>query len=299
MLKKEKLSFTGHDTFHCRNFWLKKGYDFVTTGGKFNDEAVIELGVGRNMVSAMRYWLRCFGMTNEEDVIQDIAVKIFDDIEGGFDLYCEDKGTVFLLHYLLVTTRKASIYSIVFNQFRKERVEFTKEQLIDYLVNYCRLEEFTVQRSSLERDAEVFLHNYYRKPSTKNSIAEEMSGILQELDYVKFITRKDGKDIFKIESKERPDLPPSIVLFGIVQKLKNGSSISFQELLNDLDSVGSVFSLNAIGLMKKIEELLVKYPHDLVFTDDGGTRLLQFKKQFSDLEILSEYYDASESVSFG
>lgn len=24
-----KLTFSGHDTFHCRHLWLKKGYDFV------------------------------------------------------------------------------------------------------------------------------------------------------------------------------------------------------------------------------------------------------------------------------
>jgi Protein of unknown function (DUF4007) len=299
MSKKEKLSFTGHDTFHCRNFWLKKGYDFIKSGGKFNDEAVIELGVGRNMVSAVRYWLRCFGITDEDDTTLEIADTLF-DTEGGLDPYCEDKGTVYLLHYLLVTTRRASIYSLVFNQFRKERIEFSKEQLVEYLVNYCRLEDFTVQRSSLERDVDTFLHNYFHKPSLKNSITEEMSGILQELNLVEFVSRKEGKDTFKIESKERPDLPPSIVLFAIVRQLKNGLSISFQELLNGSDSVGSVFALNANGLMQKIEELLEIYPQDLVFTDDGGIRLLQFKKQFSELDILNNsYHYASESLAFG
>jgi hypothetical protein len=69
-MKKEKLSFTGHDSFHCRSFWLKKGYDFVKNGGQFNDNAVVELGVGRNMVNAVRYWMRCFGLTDENDKLQ-------------------------------------------------------------------------------------------------------------------------------------------------------------------------------------------------------------------------------------
>jgi hypothetical protein len=47
-----KLTFSGHDTFHCRQLWLKKGYDFVKNGNKFMDiEAVVLLGVGKNMVS--------------------------------------------------------------------------------------------------------------------------------------------------------------------------------------------------------------------------------------------------------
>lgn len=132
MSKKEKLSFTGHDSFHCRSFWLKKGIDFIQNNGQFNDNAVVELGVGRNMVNAVRYWLRCFDMTDEQDNLNDIARQIFDNTEG-FDAYVEDKGTMWLLHYLLVTKGRASIYSIVFNQFRKERIEFSKEQLIQYL----------------------------------------------------------------------------------------------------------------------------------------------------------------------
>ena len=297
MSKKEKLSFTGHDSFHCRSYWLKKGVDFVKNDGQFNDYAVTKLGVGRNMVNAVRYWLRCFGLTDEQDILLPIADQIFNNTEG-YDPYCEDKGTVWLLHYLLVTTRRASIYPFVFNIFRKERIEFNKAQLFNSLKEYCRNQDFTVHDSSLERDIEVFLHNYYHKPSLKNSIEESMSGILQELNLVEYVGKTGKDEIFKIVSQERPDLPALIVLFGIVRQLNGNVSISFQELLNGLDSVGSVFALNANGLMLKIEELLDLFPTGIVFTDDGGIRLLQFKKQFSDSDILNLFY-ANESVAFG
>lgn len=46
-----KYTFSGHDSFHCRQFWLKKGHDFVREGRSFNDEdAVVRLGVVKNMV---------------------------------------------------------------------------------------------------------------------------------------------------------------------------------------------------------------------------------------------------------
>lgn len=46
-----KFSFSGHDTFHCRQLWLKKGYDYVKGGKNFNDEdAVVHLGVGKNIL---------------------------------------------------------------------------------------------------------------------------------------------------------------------------------------------------------------------------------------------------------
>ena len=58
------------------------------------------------------------------------------------------------------------------------------------------------------------------------------------------------------------------------------------------------FAFNANGLMLKIEELLVEFPQHIVFTDDGGIRLLQFKKQFSESDIFNTFY-ASEPVAFG
>ena len=45
-----KLQFSGHESFICKHFWLKKGYDFIIHKGNFNDEsAVIDLGVGKNI----------------------------------------------------------------------------------------------------------------------------------------------------------------------------------------------------------------------------------------------------------
>ena len=51
--------FSGHESFPCKSLWLKKGYDFVVGGNDFNSpDAVITLGVGKNMVMSIRFWLR-------------------------------------------------------------------------------------------------------------------------------------------------------------------------------------------------------------------------------------------------
>ena len=51
--------FSGHESFPCKSLWLKKGYDFVANKNDFNSpDAVITLGVGKNMVASIRFWLR-------------------------------------------------------------------------------------------------------------------------------------------------------------------------------------------------------------------------------------------------
>ena len=59
--------FSGHESFPCKSLWLKKGYDFVVGGNDFNSpDAVITLGVGKNMVASIRFWLRAFGVTKND-----------------------------------------------------------------------------------------------------------------------------------------------------------------------------------------------------------------------------------------
>ena len=61
-----KYTFSGHESFPCKTLWLKKGYDFVNAEKDFNaPEAVVHLGVGKNMVAAVRYWYKAFGLNKD------------------------------------------------------------------------------------------------------------------------------------------------------------------------------------------------------------------------------------------
>ena len=88
--KVKKYTFSGHESFPCKSLWLKKGYDYVVEGNDFNSpEAVIGLGVGKNMVSSIRYWLKVFGMT-KDDQPSELAQHLFED--DGWDSIGFDEG---------------------------------------------------------------------------------------------------------------------------------------------------------------------------------------------------------------
>jgi hypothetical protein len=117
------MIFSGHESFHCRPIWLNKGYNFVNDGHAFlQNDAVVELGVGKNMVSSIKYWLHVFNLSDLNSKPTKLAEFIFG--KNGVDPNLEDLTTLWLLHYNLVTENIASIYSIVFNEFRKQQVEF-------------------------------------------------------------------------------------------------------------------------------------------------------------------------------
>ena len=111
-----KYTFSGHESFPCKSLWLKKGYDFVNHERNFNaPDAVIDLGVGKNMVSSIRFWLKSFGLYDGEH-LSELADYLFDEVAGR-DKYMEDLATLWLLHFTMQLFRK-SRQTLVFNKFK-------------------------------------------------------------------------------------------------------------------------------------------------------------------------------------
>lgn len=134
-----KFVFSGHESFPCKTLWLKKGYDFNKANKDFNSpEAVVELGVGKNMVAAIRYWYKVFGLNSEDERTKWIPDFLFND-QDGKDRFMEDLGTLWLLHFLLVYSNIASIYNLFFVDFQKERRRLDKNQIVTFVIRKMML----------------------------------------------------------------------------------------------------------------------------------------------------------------
>lgn len=282
-----RLTFSGHETFQCRSLWLKKGYDFLREGHTFSQpNAVVRLGVGKNMVSSIRYWMNAFGFLSETD---DLAKFLLGP--RGKDRYLENIGSLWLLHQRLVTRGVASVFSLAFNELRKEKIEFTKENLLKFLKRKCQEHSEPFNAHIIERDIGVFLKTYVRPTGKVQNVEEDFCGIFLELGLVEEIDGIDdglGKR-YRIAGRERAEIPADVILSCILSDEKYGNSVSFFELLNGWNSVGSVFAMNSDGLMAKIEEIVDTHK-DIVYKEDAGVREVQFKKKPDRWEILKRYY---------
>ncbi|MDX2001814.1 MAG: DUF4007 family protein [Chitinophagales bacterium] len=282
-----KYTFSGHDSFQCRQLWLKKGYDYVKAQRSFNDEeAVVKLGVGKNMVSAIRYWMKAFNIIDNKDVPTEFGDRLFDD-ENGYDPYLEDEGSLWLLHYQLIKTGMASIYSIIFNEFRREKLFFTRETFLSYL---RRIHEATpiqnFNENTIAKDFNVFV-NMYKGDAENSDIEDSFSGILSEIGLLKTIG-KGKEEQFQIENNERDKLPDDVVLYAILDNQDYSNAVGLNILEYDNNSPGTIFALNRSGLMNKISGIIKDKA--IVFTDHAGIKELQFKNKPIAYSILDRYY---------
>jgi hypothetical protein len=283
-----KYTFSGHDSFQCRQLWLKKGFDYVQEGKNFNDDdAVVKLGVGKNMVSSIRFWLKTFNIINSNDIPTEFGKRLFDD-ENGYDPFLEDEASLWLLHYQLVKNGFASIYHLIFNEFRKEKLFFNKETFVNYVKRIGESNpELNFNENTIAKDFIVFANLYKSDPESKD-VEDSFSGILSELELLKK-TGKGKEEQFFIENSERDNLPESILLFSILDNSTYGNSISLNSLEFDVNSPGSIFALNRSGLVNKIADIVLGF-EDITFTDQAGIKELQFKKKVDAYTILDKYY---------
>jgi hypothetical protein len=280
--------FSGHDTFQCRHLWLKKGYDYIHAGKSFSaEDAVVELGVGKNMVTSIRYWMRAFGLSEINETLTTFADTLFSD-ENGYDPYLEDDASLWLLHYHLVRKGYATSYNLIFNELRKEKVEFSKEAFTRFMRTKSETDmPFTFNSNTIESDFDVFVKLYVGTETSKEK-EEIVSGIFPELNLVRVIPREKQAS-YHIETNEKVNIPEEVILYAILTDPDIGLSVSLDSLEKGYNSVGAIFGINRTGLVDKIERLCSKYP-SIVYKDDAGVRELQFKEKLDWKDVLNDYY---------
>ena len=276
-----KYTFSGHDSFPCKALWLKKGYDFIIKGRDFNaPDSVIELGVGKNMVSAIRYWLRAFGITRN-DKTGELASFLF-DAEKGKDPYVEDLGTIWLLHFLLVTTGEATLYNWIFIRLQKERKYFDRQNVINF-VHRLLIEDnkqSIYNENTIKKDVGVLLQNYVL-PIKANSF-EDYNTILMDLD---LISTNDGKTFqFNIEGKRQ--VPWQIFLYAIIVVKGADETVDY----NTLQEIGLIFCMSDLEVMEMCQSIEANNPQSIRYSDTAGIRQIQFIKKMNAKEVLNEYY---------
>lgn len=286
-----KCSFSGHESFPCKTLWLKKGYDFVKEQKDFNaPEAVVDLGVGKNMVASIRYWYKAFGLSKDIDT-NWLADYIFDTMSGK-DPFVEDLGTLWILHFLLVYTGEASIYNMFFSEFQIERRVFNKEQVISFIKR--KMIEGgkgnLYNENTVKKDVGVLLQNYCLPRNAQSN--EDFTTLLMDLDLLRQTDKTDKNEenkvyyYFNVDGKRQ--VIPEIFLFALLTvKNKSDNTIPYETLYE----LGLMFCMDNLEVIDMLKLLSETYPDSLTYSDVAGIRQLQFTKQMDAKQVLDKYYE--------
>lgn len=283
--KSVKYTFSGHESFPCKSLWLKKGYDFVVAGNDFNSaEAVIGLGVGKNMVASIRFWLKAFGIT-ENDQLTWLGNYLFGESKGK-DKYLEDIATLWLLHFNLVFSEEATLYKMFFCGVQRERSHFEREQVLTYVkLRMVEAGKMTLfNENTVKKDIGVLLQNYTlpRKPQSN----EDYSSLLIDLDLIR--QSSEGKGYyFNVDGKRK--ITKEIFLYGLLKlkEVEGDNTIAFDTIQ---ERIGLVFCMQDYETIEMLKQLANEYSQNFAYSDVAGIKQVQFTKDLDVKQVLDNYY---------
>lgn len=243
---------------------------------------MVKLGVGKNMVASIRFWLRAFGLSNMDDVTK-IADYLFNS-DTGRDPYSEDLNTLWLLHFLLVNYRVSSLYNLVFVDYQRERKEFTRSELQTYIRRRCSVPEQknVYNENTVKKDIGVLLKNYVSPKDLKN--IEDFSALLIGLNLI--ISKP--QDTYYFREVTVKEIAPEVILFALLSLGDSEMTIS----LDGLQRISLMFCLPMISLIEIIRSLEQLYPGAIVFSDNSGIKNVQFRIELDKFDVLDNYYNS-------
>ena len=243
-------AFGRHETFHPRYGWLKKAHDAITEdhGAFRRDNAIMKLGVGKNMVNSIRFWSLAFKVTEEGK--DGLATTTYGNAifsEDGIDPYLERPDTLWLLHWLLLSGPcRVPVWWIILNDVASVRIK------IDGLYDAVQQKVDESQafdgpsRNSVRRDISVFMHMYTSKQD-KLTPEEYLDCPFRNMGLIRY----EG-DHIRFAYGRKSSLTPEVVAFACsdftAKSGITGNSISAAALATNAGGVGNTFRLNESDL---------------------------------------------------
>ena len=293
-------SFAGHGTFALRSGWLKKGLDALRAPGQSSifsaPEALAELGVGKNMVGAIRYWLLVTRMAREDGARRELLPtnlgrELF--LDPAYDPYLEDDATLWLLHWNLCGPRTASFtWAYTFNVFRDW--EFGRTALVDAIENATARLGKQPARETIDRDVGCLLQCYVASNRGSAMSEDNLDCPLRGLG----LLRESHKGHYRFTISDKPTLPHAVFFYALASfwswKSPHARTLTIWEICHAQGSPGQVFKLDENSVLDYLDALEDATNGKMRFEDTAQTRqvVLQENAAVPLTEFLHRYYAA-------
>lgn len=303
-------TFARHETFHPRYGWLKKGYDAVLKDPRVfaSETATVDLGVGKNMVRAIRFW----GLASRVVCIESSTTSIRSTncrpsrighallADEGWDPYCEDPATLWLLHWWLLAPKSLlPVWWTAFHAFTA--VEFGEDELYEFIfAHICSTPEWqSPHPSSVAKDLSCLLRTYCVVEEHGSRLEDFLDCPFRDLGILRRMPGEGKRLRFVVGAK--PSLPPAVVLFASLDFIARtqgnvSQTITLSQLATEPGGPGRAFRLTESSFAQAME-IAVRDVPGLAVATPAGVPQLQLAGDPADLgsDVLTRYYARDRS----
>ena len=267
---------------------------------------MVRLGVGKNMVRSIRHWCLACQMLKEAPDIRNNRGRLLCPTslghslflaDGGWDRYLEDAGTLWLIHWLLVTNlTRATTWYFVFNEMHQP--DFTRaaiEKGIQELAQ--RLPDVRASVGTMKRDVDIFIRTYVSTDGSSGITSEEsLECPLVELG---LIYEQPQHNLYAFARGPKESLPDAVFIYALddYARRRKQRSLSFDELAYGSLGVGRVFKLDEPSLAERLDRLEATTSGAWQFSETAGLKQVVFVGEIDARAILAHYYARQRTLT--
>jgi hypothetical protein len=269
-----KYRYSGHETFVCRYAWLPKAVQHLGDGNNSRlfseeDDAMVRLGVGKNMVRSIRFWAETTGIIESLGDNKGYGVTSFGrDLLGhdGYDQYLENPATLWLLHWKIATNPNGPIYQWVQMLNHWHRSEFTEAEAMGFLKKNLPPKSQSLSDRTTEDGLRVFINTYIPTRGRKGEVAEDNLdspfvelGLLRRCGERTDIKTGLRETIYSFAVEEKPGISNELFAYCLKDFWTNehagDHTISFGAVAVGEGSPGQIFKLPEASVRHYLDQI--------------------------------------------
>lgn len=284
------MGYGQHQSFYLRINWLRKAIKQLEDDNKFlyKDDAAEQIGLGKNMVQSLRYWVVATGIV-EIDNRAEQNISPFGRLMSENDPYMEMVDTVSIVHYHLVDDMEPSTaWYWYFNHYTKKSA--TKEEIVDdFLFWLEKNEPGKPSANSIKRDIDCLVRLYCDKGK-----AEDPEEVIQSPLSVIGLLLED-KTVITKRNLKYTDVGLSALMYTLLvyRSRFEVSQLSVEEIQKKDFLWGKVYNLPRNEIIKALDAL-THHPYSPI-TFDRTNRLDTIQlPDIDSITFLEEEYNRFE-----
>jgi Protein of unknown function (DUF4007) len=270
----------------------------------YEQQAMVDLGVGKNMVRAIRFWAHTAGMIEPAGKEKGHRVTAFGRAilgDDGADPFVEDIRTLWLVHWKFSTNVVSPLLAWDYLLNRWQDPTLAPSLAVDALIKEATLQEQHLSPVTIQQHFDTFLHTYIPTRGRKGEVQEDnLDSPLVELELLikagerEVNTGGRREAIYAFRREEKPDITPELFTYCVadflLQRHPGEKTLPFKTLVNGHGSPGQIFKLAEEDIRARLAAIDRDTSGALTFSDTASLQQLRRHRELDPADLVAAIY---------
>jgi hypothetical protein len=264
---------------------------------------MVDLGVGKNMVRAIRFWALASGMIEPAKkgggyVVTPLGSAIL--AEKGADPFLEDIRTLWLLHWKLSTSVPPLLaWDYLLNRWQDPTL--TSSLAVDILAKEAAREDKHLSQVTLQQHFETFLHTYIPTRGRKGEVQEDnLDSPLVELELLvkagerEIDTGGRREALYAFRREDKLDITPELFAYSVadfwMRRHAVEETLPLKSVAIGHGSPGQIFKIPEEDIRTRLTTLDRDSRGAMSFSDASNLQQLRRSPELDSADFLDVIY---------